>query len=145
MGTSYKINSPQPIAAQRISCILAVKFRGELQFRADGHSCGFQVDADAAVFCIGGHIESQHLHASKNGVDLRRQLWRALPDATVAQLCSRYDADADRIRPNFRNAFGDATLRASRKLRDDIGVQHVEPAHKSISLVGSWVSSTSGN
>src|SRR5690625_4934527 len=31
MGAAYKFNSPQPIAAQRISCILAVKFRGNFR------------------------------------------------------------------------------------------------------------------
>src|SRR3546814_15003757 len=81
----------------------------------------------------------------QDGLDLRQQPRRALPGTAIAEFRRGDDADTDRIRTHFGDTCGDGALRISGKLGDDIGVEHIEPAHRSMAFAGRNVSSTSGN
>src|SRR3546814_2100145 len=94
---------------------------------------------------VGGNIEGEDLEAVQDGLDLRQQPRRALPGTAIAEFRRGDDADTDRIRTHFGDTCGDGALRISGKLGDDIGVEHIEPAHRSMAFAGSNVSSTSGN
>jgi len=78
-------------------------------------------------------------------LDLGQQLRGALFGAAETQLRGRDDADANRVRADLRNPLRHAALRVARQLRHDIGIQHIEAAHRSMSFAGSSVSSISGN
>lgn len=40
--------------------------------RTDGLTNGFQFGSDSSIFGVGRHIKCEHLHTSKNGLDVRQ-------------------------------------------------------------------------
>src|SRR3546814_13703121 len=104
-----------------------------------------QLCANTGIVSVGGDIEGKDLEAVQNGLDLRQQPRRTRSGAAVAELRRGDDADTDRIRAHFGDACGYRFLRIAGKLGAGIGVDHLDPAHRSTACIGNTVYSTSGN
>src|SRR5271165_4417303 len=102
------------------------RMRGNQQIVTANPSPGFlKPRANQTIGLVSGHFERQNLEGSKHGLELGRQLWRALLGGSITQFGSDDDAGTNLGFSDLADMLRDSALRVANEIRNDICVEQV--------------------